>query len=87
MQSCLEVGQMIELDNSDPRLLLKAMIGDKCTKSLHVALARIIAAEPQSADVERLISTYNKIKTGGRSSISPETLCKYMFIAICNRYA
>ena len=51
-------------------------------KSLHVALARTIAAKPQSADVERLISTYNKIKTDGGSSISPETLCKYMFIAI-----
>ena len=81
-QSCLEVGQMTELNNSDPRLLLKAIIGDKSMKSLHVALARIIAAKPQSADVERLISTYNKIKTDGRSSISPETLCKYMFIAI-----
>ena len=40
------------------------------------------AAKPQLADAERLISTYNKIKSDGRSSISPETLCKYMFIAI-----
>ena len=82
VQSCLEVGQMTELNNSDPRLLLKAIIGDKSTKSLHLALARIIAAKPQLADVERLISTYNKIKTDGRSSISPETLCKCIFIAI-----
>ena len=58
------------------------MIGDKSTKSLHVALAKIIAAKPQSADEERLISTYNEIKIDGTSSISPETLCKYMFIAI-----
>ena len=82
MQSCHEVGQMTELKNFDPRLLLKTIIGDKSTKSLHVALARIITAKPQSADVERPISTYNKIKTDGRSSISPEALCKYMFIAM-----
>ena len=78
----VDVGEMTELTISDQRLLLKAIIGGKSMKSLHVALARIIAAKPQSADVERLISTYNKIKTDGRSSISPETLCKYMFIAI-----
>ena len=73
---------MTKLYNSNPRLFLKAIIGDKSTKSLHVALAIIIAAKPRSADVERLISTYNKIKTDGRSSFSPETLCKFMFIGI-----
>ena len=63
---------MTELNNSDPRLLLKAIIGDERANSLHVALARIIV----------VISTYNNIKTDGRSSISPETLCKCMSIAI-----
>ena len=51
-QSCLEVAQMTELNNSDPMLLLKATMGDMSTKSLHVALARIIAEKPQSADVQ-----------------------------------
>ena len=48
-----------------------------------MALARIIAAKPQSADVERLISAYNKIKADGRISIAPEALFKYMHTAIC----
>ena len=37
--SFLELGQMTELNNSEPKLLLKVIIGDKSTKSLHVALA------------------------------------------------
>ena len=69
------------ITGTQARLLLKAIIGDKSTKSSHVALARIVAAKPQSADEERLISIYNKIKTDRRSSISPETFRKYMFIA------
>ena len=59
---------MTELNNSDPRLLLKDMIGDKSTKSFHVAFARVIAAKPQSADVERLLSTYNKIRLMGEAA-------------------
>ena len=34
----------------------------KCS-TLTTAIARVVAAKPHSADVERLISTYNKLKT------------------------
>ena len=82
VQACIEVGQMKDLNQSDLRLRLQRVLPDETMEPLQVALARIIAAKPQSADVERLISAYNKIKTDGRSSIAPETLCKYMHIAL-----
>ena len=45
-------------------------------------MARILAANPNSIDAERLIPTYNKIEAGGESSITPEKLNKYINIAI-----
>lgn len=47
---------------------------------LVAALARLIAAKPHSADVERLIKSYNLIKTIDRSSLSPETVRCSLYI-------
>ena len=49
-----------------------------CT--LITALARIVAAKPYSADVERLIKSYNVLKTDERSNLSSETLMNYLYI-------
>ena len=46
--------------------------------NLAVVFARIAACTPHSADVERLISLYNQLKTCNRSSLSNEpfpTVC------------
>ena len=82
VQACIEVGQMKDLNHSGLRLILQSVLPDETMEPLQVALARIIAAKPQSADVERLISAYNKVITDGQSSIAPETLFKFMHIAI-----
>ena len=47
-----------------------------------VASARGIVATPYSCDVERLISTYNRIKTTDRSSLLPETVNDYLHVII-----
>ena len=82
VQAYIEVGQMKDLNQSDLRLILQRISPDETMEPLQVVFARIITAKPQSADVERSISAYNKIKTGRRSSIAPETLFQYMNIAI-----
>ena len=47
---------------------------------LITALARVIVAKPHSADVERLIKSYNVAKTIEKSSMSSETLRSYIYI-------
>lgn len=49
-------------------------------KPLSTSLARLIAAKPHSADVERLISSYNLLKTSDRSSLAPETLRAFLMV-------
>jgi len=51
-----------------------------CSHTLTVALARLLAAKPHSADVERLISSYNQLKTSDRSALSANTLSATLFI-------
>ena len=43
-------------------------------------MVRILAAKPHSADVERIISYYNVLKTCKRSSLSPETIKNSLYI-------
>ena len=49
-------------------------------KELVTAFARIVAAKPHSADVERLIKSYNLIKTEDRANLSSITLKNYLYI-------
>ena len=44
------------------------------------ALSRILAATPHSADVERMISANNLLKTSLRSSLSVETKNRYLLV-------
>lgn len=64
------------------KCVLKSVLKVKTWNSLAVAIARIIAATPHSADVERLISFYNILKTSGRSSLSSETIKEDLYIKI-----
>lgn len=48
--------------------------------TLAIAFARILAAKPHSADVERLISASNSLKSYGRSRMSVDTENMYLFI-------
>ena len=45
-----------------------------------VALARVIAAKPHSMDVERIVSSYNLIKSTDRSSLSGDALQDYLIV-------
>ena len=45
-----------------------------------VALAGVIAAKPHSMDVERIVSSYNLIKSTDRSSLSGDTLQDYLIV-------
>ena len=47
---------------------------DEEHKPTIVTSARVVAAKPHSKDVERLISSYNLIKSTDRSSLSGYTL-------------
>ncbi|CAI6371445.1 unnamed protein product [Macrosiphum euphorbiae] len=49
-------------------------------KNITILLARILAAKPYSADVERLISASNLLKSPMRSRMSLETENMYLFI-------
>lgn len=60
--------------------LAKTNESRNCFGELITVLARIAAATPHSADVERCISSNNRLKTKLRSSITVETENKYLFI-------
>jgi hypothetical protein len=49
-------------------------------KNVCIMLARILAAKPHSADVERCISANNLLKTSLRSALSLHTEAMYMFV-------
>ena len=56
------------------------LLDDDEYKPAMVGLARIVAAKPHSMDVERLVSSYNLIKSTDRSSLSGETLQDYLIV-------
>lgn len=60
--------------------LAKTNESRKSFRELITVLARIAACTPHSADVERCISSNNRLKTKLRSSITVETENKYLFI-------
>lgn len=82
---CAEYREASELPNlreCNPVQLLKTVAKYQTYPALTVALARVVAAKPHSADVERLISAYNKIKTEDRSLLSESTLQNTLYISI-----
>ena len=54
----------------------------KYKKCVSILLSRILVCKPHSADCERLISAYNKLKTQARSSLSRSTLSDYLYVHI-----
>ena len=49
---------------------------------LAVTLSRIIVCKPQSADCERLISAYNRLKSDVRSPLDCETISDYLYVFV-----
>ena len=71
-----------EIQKADPFSMLQNMVqgardvySDVC-----VVLGRILACKPHSADCERVISLYNKIKPTCRSSFKRQTVSDYLYI-------
>ena len=52
------------------------------TSPVAVALARILVCKPHSADCERLISAYNRLKTANRSSLNRKTISEYLYVNV-----
>ena len=72
--------EMEHLQSLCTKPLLSCLASEKQYPVLTIAIARLVAAKPHSADVERLISTYNKLKTSDRSSLSSTTLRNYLHV-------
>ena len=75
-----ETAHSASLRNMNARQLLHETLQHEQWKALSVALARVIASKPRSADVERLISSYNGLKTNIRSSFKSPALHAHLFI-------
>lgn len=63
--------------------LVKSLSGSKYCKNVLTILARILVAKPHSshsADVERLISTSNILKSIDRQTLSVESENYYLYI-------
>ena len=54
--------------------------GEKQYENLSIVLGRILICKPHSADCERVISLYNKIKFTCRSSLQQQTISDYLYI-------
>ena len=71
-----EAAKSIEQQDLTVRQLLVKTLKNQQWKCLSIALARVIAAKPHSADVERLISSYNCLKTNvGYVHLCLATVC------------
>jgi hypothetical protein len=84
----LEYGDLMDLDNIDSlrKMHLKQLIAtlvksntDNFSTIIKV-FARVLAAKPHSADVERLISASNNLKSCDRSRMNIETTNLYLYI-------
>ena len=73
-QSYREAVAIPTMQDKGPRSALNQIVDVEEIKSLAIALARIIAAKPHSADVERLISRNNILKSPMRSRLNTDTL-------------
>lgn len=70
-QEYFELACVQEYRESSPVQLLKILCRNKDGQfdTIKKALARLVAAKPHSADVERIIHAYNKIKSKDRSNM------------------
>ena len=56
------------------------LLKDDTFKPLVIALSRVIAAKPYSMDVERIVSSYNLVKSSDCSSLDAKILCNYLIV-------
>ena len=66
-----ELQQCSELPKSNPHTVLHNVVkadNEKYYQNVSVVLGRILVCKPHSADCERVISLYNKVKSTYRSS-------------------
>ena len=47
---------------------------------LVLTLSRILVCKPHSADCERIISAYNRLKSNSRSSLDQDTIIDYLYV-------
>ena len=80
-----EATEVESLRKLNTRQFLKELaLKDKDSGHFHcliTSLTRIVAAKPHSADVERLICVYNKLKSNDRASFSPGTIKNYLHVS------
>ena len=71
-----------EMQKVDPFSMLQNMLQGASDEysDVCVVLGRILACKPHSADCERVISLYNKIKSTCRSSFKRQTVSDYLYI-------
>lgn len=72
-----KINQFRQLSLAD---LIPVLVSSQQFMTVTTILARILAAKPHSADVERLISTSNTLKSKSRSRLSVESENEYLYI-------
>lgn len=64
-----------------PQLILQDLLAKGVAMpELTTALARAVVSKPHSADVERLIRSYNVVKTADRANLTSHTLRHFLYI-------
>lgn len=76
----MENTQLVTLRESSLSQKVKVLAQSEHYKTANKVLARVLAAKPHSADVERLISCSNNLKSPDRSSMHVETENLYLYI-------
>ena len=76
----MEKSQLLALRESTLSQKVKLLAQSEHYKTVNKVLARVLAAKPHSADVERLISCSNILKSPDRSSMQVETENLYLFV-------
>lgn len=83
-----QYSDILEFDNIDSlrrfslEKLLKHLASNSSCNVVTTVLARIVAAKPHSADVERIISANNLLKSSMRSSLNLDTENLNLFVHI-----
>ena len=75
--------QLLDSDNMKCcRRILKNICIVNNSSPLATVLSRILVCKPHSADCERLISAYNRVKSLDRASLSRQTISDYLYINV-----
>ena len=78
-----ELQQCNELQKTNPHTVLQDIVNggnEQYYQNVSVVLGRILVCKQHSADCERVISLYNKVKSICRSSLKRQTMSDYLYI-------